>query len=551
MKSKLTIRLFILLVVASHLWSCENRQSDNILSEEESRLFSLAVKNGLLANEGYLRCAKYVDAWLGHADPGSGLIPRNLESSLDIWNAKDAAADNYPFMVLTAFFVDQEMFEGRMQDMLDKEKQLTSRIGSLPDTYSFSKKGFLNDDVRIGEIMLGASEYIKDGLLPLTEWLGESPWSDRMMEMLHDLNNEMTIAGDMDDPAFGNAPREEVNGELLQVLSRIYWMSGEEKFLNWAMKIGDFYLLQDNHPTRDLEYLRLRDHGCELVSGLCELYVTTHFARPDKNLEYREPMYEMLDRILEVGRNEYGFFYDGINPQSGEIVHERLADTWGYTLNGFYTIFMVDGKTEYKEAVAHLFYNLNKYRNHDWEGNADGYADAIESALNLFNRLPEPEVSRWIDSEIQVMWGMQQDNGIIEGWHGDGNFARTTIMYNLWKSKGSYVKPWRTDLCLGAEIKGDSLFVSISSEQVWQGKLFFDFQRHKENMKLPVDWPRINQFPEWFVAMKNQKYHILDVDQNSIVTSDGIELIRGMDMELQGEKKLIIYPVPEAMNHAQ
>ena len=42
------------------------------------------------------------------ADPVTGLIPRNINDkpSKDIWNAKDCAADNYPFMVLTAALLD-------------------------------------------------------------------------------------------------------------------------------------------------------------------------------------------------------------------------------------------------------------------------------------------------------------------------------------------------------------------------------------------------------------------------------------------------------------
>ena len=188
----------------------------------------------------------------------------------------------------------------------------------------------------------------------------------------------------------------------------------------------------------------------------------------------------MLDRILEVGRNEDGFFYDGINPQTGEIIDNRVADTWGYTLNGYYGIYLVDKIPEYQEAVLKVFSNLHKYKNYDWEnGSSDGYADAIESALNLYNRIPDPNVASWIDSETQVMWGKQKESGIIEGWHGDGNFARTTIMYNLWKSKGLYAKPWRNDLRLGAEQKGDSLLITINSESPWNGKLFVDKNRYK------------------------------------------------------------------------
>jgi len=411
--------------------SCGLNNSNFSISEDDKLLFDQALENAVLANEGYMRCGNYVNAWLEYSDPISGLIPRNIEDGKDYWNAKDAAADNYPFMVLTSFFVDQDLFEGRMKDMLNSEKHLTSRVGSLPDTYSFSKQDFLENEIKMELVVFGTSEYIKDGLLPLTEWLGESPWSDRMIEMLNDLNNEIDVAGTVIEKIYGNAAQEEVNGELLQILSRIYWMTGEEKFLDWAIKIGDYYLLEDHHPTRSLEYLRLRDHGCELVSGLCELYLAANFSKPSKKVEYQEPLYEMLDRILEVGRNDDGMFYDGINPQSGEKVHKRIADTWGYTLNGFYGVYLIDQKQEYKDAVLKIFSNLHKYRNYDWEGgSSDGYADAIESALNLYNRISDPEVAHWIDSETQVMWGKQKESGIIEGWHGDGNFARTTIMYN-------------------------------------------------------------------------------------------------------------------------
>lgn len=522
--------------------SCRGENSSFQISTEDGSRFESAQANSVLANEGFSRCKDYLGAWLGYADTVSGLIPRNIEAGIDYWNAKDAAADNYPFMVLTAFFVDQEMFRGRMSEMLDSERRLTSRVRTMPDTYSFSKRGFLEDEIKMDEIVFGTSEYIKDGLLPLTEWLGKSAWSDRMIEMLYDLNEEIVIAGEVKAREFGNAPKEEVNGELLQVLSRMYWMTGEEKFLEWAMKIGDYYLLGDHHPTRDLEYLRLRDHGCELVSGLCELYATTNFAMPEKKKAYQQPVHDMLDRILEVGRNVDGMFYNGINPKTGKIVQDRIADTWGYTLNGYYTVFLIDGTRAYKEATLKVFSNLDKYKNYDWEsGSADGYADAIESALNLFNRIPDPNIAKWIDSEIQVMWGMQKKNGIIEGWHGDGNFARTTIMYNLWKSKGLYVKPWRHDLLLGAEQKGDSLLISITSDKPWTGSLFFDKMRFRENIKLPIDWPRINQFPEWFTVEKNHEYTVMDIAERDLKVLSGEYLLRGINLQVSAEKRLIVF----------
>jgi len=273
------------------------------------------------------------------------LIPRNLTSGIDIWNAQDAAADNYPFMVLTAALIDRDMFEGRMKDMLDTETRLTSRIGAMPDTWSFTKQDFADDEVNMNGIMFGSSEYIKDGLLPLTEWLGQSPWSDRMTGILDDMWENAMVETD-----FGKIVSEnmEVNGEMLQALSRIYWMTGNPNYLEYAIRLGDYYLLGDHHPTRDFEYLKLRDHGCEIISGLCELYATLDFAGQDKKSEYQKPVYEMLDRILEVGRNDDGLFYNSINPKTGKVVDERISDGFGYNLNGFYTVYLIDGKEEYR-----------------------------------------------------------------------------------------------------------------------------------------------------------------------------------------------------------
>ena len=535
-------KAIFIFIISSILFSCASDADQVVMTASEKLLFEQAALNGASANEGFIRCRNFVNGWLEYADPTTGLIPRNIEASKDFWNAKDAAADNYPFMVLTSFFVDRELFEGTMLDMLETEKRLTSRVGSLPDTYSFSKQDFLDDEVKMPGIVFGTSEYIKDGLLPLTEWLGESPWSERMIEMLEDLNQQIDVAGTVTEKGFGKTPQDEVNGELLQVLSRIYWMTGNEDLLEWAIQIGDFYLLEDHHPTKDLKYLRLRDHGCELVSGLCELYLTTKFARPAKKAEYQQPLHIMLDRILEVGRNDDGFFYDAINPQTGEVLEKRTADTWGYTLNGYYGVFMIDGKQEYLAAIQKVFSNLYKYKDFDWEGgSSDGYADAIESALNLYNRIPDPEVAKWIDSETRVMWAKQQESGIIEGWHGDGNFARTTIMYNLWKSKGVSIQPWREDVLVGAVQSGDSLIISLKSAQPWEGKLYIDHSRSKANMKLPLDWPRINQFPEWFVADPEKSYKKVDYTAEEVRDLAGSDLMKGLDVRIDGEHMLLIH----------
>ena len=541
------IKLHLLCTIFSFsclLLSCNGSSKNQIeLSMAEKQAFKQAQTNGILVNEGLERCRRFVKDWLTHADPTTGLIPRNLYNDTDIWNAQDAAADNYPFMVLTAALTDQDLFQGRMVDMLESESRLTSRIDRLPDTYSFVKRDFEKPKVDMQGILFGSSEYIKDGLLPLTEWLGESPWSARMIGILDDIWKHAPVETDYGNIVSNNV---EVNGEMLQVLSRVYWMTGDQKYLDWAIRLGDYYLLGDQHPTRNFTELRLRDHGCEIVSGLCELYVTTSFAAIPKKEEYRPHIHEMLDRILEIGRNEDGLFYNAVHPQTGAITKEGIADNFGYTLNGFYSVYQLDSVEAYRTATLKGLGALNDgYRNFDWEsGSADGYADAIEGVLNLHAREPIASAASWIDSEIQVMWSMQdvgqrpntsqwQSSGVIEGWHGDGNFARTTIMYCLWKTQGITAYPWRSDIQIGAVMENDDLLISLTLEEDWKGILKFDAPRHKSIMNMPFDWPRINQFPEWFTPERNSEYELIDSSGNGTNTFSDPQLVDGIPLSLQ------------------
>jgi len=528
-------KLLICLLLPSVIFITDSCKSKRDFTQTEVDYFATASENGMPVNEGFTRSLKFVYGWLDLADSVSGLIPRNINDkpSMDIWNAKDCAADNYPFMVLTTALLDRKLYEGTMTEMLKTEKRLTSRLGSLPDTYSFSKRGFANNDTVISDIIFGSAEYVKDGLIPLFEWLGPSPWSERMIAIVDDCWKYapmVTPYGNIisDDP--------EVNGDMLQSLSRIYWITGDKKYLDLAIRLGDYYLLGSNHPTRNFKVLRLRDHGCEIVSGLCESYAAVSYADKAKKETYKKPLYEMLDRILEVGRNKDGLFYNSVDPVNGTPVDAKTADNFGYTLNGFYTVYLLDKTEKYRTPVLEALGVLNeKYRNFAWEGTSqDGYADAIEGTLNLDTREPVPSAKEWIDSEIKVMWNKQQESGIIEGWHGDGNFARTTIMYCLWKTQGTYLMPWREDLQIGAVQKDSLLYLSIYSEKDWKGKIMFDTKRHSEYMNLPIDWPRINQFPEYFTVEKEKSYSIITDNRRGEMFVSGEDLRNGFQIKVKG-----------------
>lgn len=536
--------------------------------------FADAAANGALVQEGLNRCNRFLHGWLATAEPASGLIPRNLRDS-PYWNGKDSAADNYPFMVLSADFTERALLAARLQPMLEAERRLTTRPGWLRLTDDYNLKGtpgLRQADANAERIFFNSAEYVKDGLLALTEWLGPSPWSERMFELVDDsfaLAAVETPFGRIPLSGTNKAVGVEVSGDYLQALARIYWMSGrDEKYLRWGIRLADNFLLPEgkNHPTRDFATLRLRDHGCEIVSGLCEFYATLHYAGKlpggrewaEKKAAYQPHLHQMLDRILEVGVNADGLFYNDVNPRTGAIVDRGVSDSWGYVYDAYYTVFLVDGTTSYRDAILRPLAALNeKYRGFGWEGataakpkgGADGYADTIESALNLYNRFTaEPRIASvvaWMDSEIKQLWSYQQPSGIIEGWHGDGNFARTTIMYCLWKTQGVTAQPWRADLKLGAVRAADGIRLVISSEQPWSGTLVFDRPRHAENLRLPADWPRINQFPEWFTVAAGKSYAVL-AGASALQTRSGRELAGGFAVSLpaNGALELSVRPQP-------
>lgn len=124
MKKTILVALFV-----AFICSCNRERA---FTTEQEDIFREASLNAPLVNEGFNRCVKFVDGWLQLADSSTGLIPRNIndEKNKDIWNAKDCAADNYPFMVLTSALLRKDLFEGTMKDMLETEIRLTSRIGS-------------------------------------------------------------------------------------------------------------------------------------------------------------------------------------------------------------------------------------------------------------------------------------------------------------------------------------------------------------------------------------------------------------------------------------
>ncbi|MGC9329289.1 MAG: hypothetical protein ACP5I1_16770, partial [Candidatus Hinthialibacter sp.] len=406
--------------------------------------FLQAERNAWQAQKAYSACMQFTRGWLAHRDSRSGLIPRNLTRD-NHWNAKDSAADNYSFMALTAALLDRELFNTVMISMLESEIRLTNRLDNLPDDFDFSTQKFLHENVDLNRLIFGGSEYVKDGLIPLTEWLGMSPWAGRMIGIQESIWKHAPF-----ETGYGNLPSNdfEINGEQLQVLCRLYWMTGDEQYRDWAFRIADYYLL-DHLPT-DGERLSFDDHGCEIIGGLAGGYYLASKTDPDRRAKYREPMHRMLDRILEIGVNEDGLFHMTVNPQTADVLRDELTDNWGYDYNAILNVAQLDDESRYYEAVRHVLENIHQYVEYPWEGGgSDGYADSIEGGLNLLNRIPVNRGFQWVDDSMDILLAKQRPDGIIEGWHGDGNFARTALMYALWKTQGVHILPWRADVAYG------------------------------------------------------------------------------------------------------
>ncbi len=503
--------------------------------------WDVAEKNAPLAAEGLERAHRFVLGWLPHADKTSGLFPQRFrEPRIDYWNAHNCAADCYPFMVLTCALTDRPLLEGRMRDVLSTEQRLTNRLDHLPDSWSLTEQKFQFDEPDLDRMLFGAAEYVKDGLLSVAELLGDSPWSRRMLGLMDDIWKHAPV-----QTRFGRLPDagHEVNGDVMIAVGRLAWMTGRPEYREYAFRLGDYFLLGDHHPTRDSDNLRLRDHGCEVTAGLSEVYALATYASPEKAAAYRAPLYAMFDRILEVGRLPDGMMYDRINPRDGTVLDKHLCDNWGYNYNAMYTVYLLDGTGSaparpraYREAVRHALAGVVNYRNYSWEGNRspDGFADSIESAIYLHRYEPTPEVADWLDGEMRILFDMQGPDGITTGFYHDGNVARTTLLYALWKSKGVRVEPWRADVRVGGHVVGDKLYVYVSADRPWRGKLLLDRPRHRDCMRLPLDYPRINAFPEWYAAAPERTYQLAGRKPES-ETIQGAALVEGIDLTLEGK----------------
>jgi hypothetical protein len=354
---------------------------------------------------------------------------------------------------------------------------------------------------------------------------------------------------------FGPLPDKgaEINGDLLQTLVRLAAMTGDRRFLEWAERIGDAYveeILPASHglPAYDWDFdrhagpdrLRLRDHGNEVIIGLVLLHaLETSLGRPRQD-SYRAVLGTMIDRLL-ASTNSDGMFFNEIRCSDLTPLDKGISDNWGYIYGAVYTFYMVTGEPRYREAVLRVLRSLPKYRGFDWEhGRQDGYADTIESALYLINREAVPEAIDWIASEMKTLVAFQKDDGLVEGAYPDGNWLRTVLLYTLWKTQGLWVEDWKPGVRLGAERRGNALYIALESNDRWSGRLRFDHARHRRMLNFPRNYVRLNEWPEWYVVDENTLYEVRGA-------SGRVQTLLGADLEdglqISAPARLMVRPV--------
>jgi rhamnogalacturonyl hydrolase YesR len=457
------------------------------------------------------------------------------------WNYQDTAADCYPFYVWAAYYTDKEVLDTVMVDALKAEQRLCNHLDRLPVSYDMDEGR--KTDLPLDRIIFGASEYAKDGLTPIVEITGkQSSWFARMRDLVDDLFKHASV-----ETAYGKIPSSnvEVSGNLLQLLPRLYGATGDEKYLDWAHRVADHYLLPGGFVPS-----RLSDHGCEILGGLGLLFAVGTTARPEKAKQYQPHLEFMFDQILKRGTNSDGVIIGSLQDKEGPHDNVPTRDGWGYDFVGFLDHDLALGVQRYHEAARRPMTNLLKprYLKFNWDhGSRDNIADSVEGGLYLLYRIPTLEAFLWADREIATLLvDHARPDRLWETHKLEANTVRTVLIHTMLHTRNTIARPWQQGLQLGAAPCGKGICVHMASDKPYEGRLQFDIPRHRLYLGFRQDWPRMNAVPEWFTVEPDEghRYKVEEVDAAKTQVVSGKLLSEGLPVRLEpGEPlRLVVRP---------
>ena len=488
--------------------------------EERARLqaagdvVGVARLNAVLSTEAFNRATWVTVRWLDHRDAPSGLFPHTLSAKDRYFSYGDVGADLYPFLAIATRYLVADRYP-EILDALAAERRLGQ---GLPRDVMLD--GLMLRPRQPADQMLADVEYAKDGLLPLVELLGPDPWLGRMQEVME----SVLVSAAVPTPR-GSIPSDaaEVNGSALQVLARLSYQHDDPRAFEMGRRIAAVYLDDVLPHTGDIppehwdfmngtpideSTLHLGDHGDEIVSGLIEWERVEAQRNLPELAAHRAAVNRMLDKLLASGRSPAGLWFDGIRYPSGRPSDRTLNDNWGYLGQAYLDQASllragasdddaVNRATRYEQATQDTLRATASVRFLKWEnGDMDGYADSLESALYLLRYLDEPLAARWVDEQVGVFFGFQKESGAVTDENIDGNFVRTAMLYGRWLTQGARLEPWPAATSLGAAVDGRCLQLHLHTQQAWSGRLLLDTLRHQQYLGLPEDYPRLNQWQE-------------------------------------------------------
>jgi hypothetical protein len=521
----------------------------------------VARYNSVLASEAFERAASVTARWLDRRDAATGLFPHTLKPGGRIWSYGDAGSDLFPFLGIATRYLLPDRYP-EILATLAAERRL-SQSQQFPLDVSLDTLQPVEREPE--KIMLGVVEYAKDGLVPLVEALGPDLWLPRLREIM----DTVIAASDVKTPAGPiPSPAAEVNGSALQALARLTWVTNDPRYLQMGRQIASAYL---DHALPTTEYLPphrwdfmenepigprrfyLGDHGNEIVSGLVEWHRVENQLGLPEAAAHQTAITKMLDRLLQKGRTPQGLWYELIDVPSGKVRDKDLTDNWGYLGQAYLDQANAERSSpggdlasagRFQQAAATMLHAVTAVDFYEWEhGTMDGYADTLESALYLLRYLDDPDAAVWVDEQVAVLYGYQHDDGSVTDENIDGNFVRTVMLYGLSLTRGARLEPWSPTVALGAAADGPCLRVHLHAEDVWRGTLLLDTPRHSQNFALAEDYPRLNQWPEWWTVDPARRYAVAMPD-GTLIDLDGERLAAGLPVALAPnvETQLTICP---------
>lgn len=510
--------------------------------EGAADVWSRAQEHAALARECVRFSQKLLAGWSERVEPLTGLFPETRESFA--WTPENAAADLYAWLVIAADWAGSERQRGAMRQMLATELALTTRLESYPDALDLADLEFYQDVPRRERVLFGASEYAKDGLLPLLEALGPSPWSDRLVTLARDL---ALVRGAPAPPGHIVSQDAEVNGEILQVLSRVWHFTGDDVHVpriartvrayveTVAQSTGglpcDRYDFERRQPIEP--FLALHDHGNEILGGLVEAALVLREADPVLCRHLQRYLHDVFARIAEHAVKDDGTLVARIDARTGDVIDARTPDTFGYVLLAFLAWSRFGEGTDWTPLVERGLAALVGGTYDTWP-DPDSYADAIESAVLLMHRLPSPDAERWVRRTTPKLLALQRPNGLVTGGYADGNALRTARLVGRWLEGGTTLEPRRDDVLLGAALEDGALHVWLDAERPYHGRWSFDHARHRRWLRMPMNLPRLNEDPEWF-SVEGDHWYALTADEHPTRLVLGAALRAGLPISLTGD----------------